>query len=138
MNIKSDEPTKGRSGFHYQTSRNQFLTIVEEPEIHLNPKIEARMGDFFLDIRKENTGVLIETHSEHIINRIQRRVAEGSVQSDAVTIYFVEKSSGETNVKEIEIDDKGSFDHWPQGFFQEDFDDAIEVLKNNVETEVTK
>lgn len=133
MNIKSKEPTDKRSVIHRHQQINQHLSVIEEPEIHLNPKIEAKMGDFFLDIMEDDTGYLIETHSEHIVNRIQRRVAEGTADPDTITVYFVEKEAGETSVREIEVDEDGSFDYWPEGFFQEDFDDAIEMLKSKIE-----
>jgi len=130
MNINSKNPRKVQSKIFRPKVLDQYMTIVEEPEIHLNPKIESKMGDFFLDIKRDDTGVIVETHSEHIVNRIQRRIAEGSADRDSVAVYFVEKENGVTDLREINIREDGSFDQWPKGFFQEDLDDAIEMLKN--------
>lgn len=135
MNLNSKNPTKRDSPLLRRRYITQHLTIIEEPEIHLNPKIEAKIGDFFLDIGRSDTGVLVETHSEHIINRIQRRIAEGTAESDSVVVYFVEKEDSVTNIRKIDIDEDGSFEHWPDGFFQEDLDDAIEILKNRAQRE---
>jgi predicted ATPase/uncharacterized C2H2 Zn-finger protein len=110
----------------------QYLTVIEEPEIHLNPRIESAMADFFIELEGPDTGFILETHSEHILNRIQRRIADGSIEDpNSVSVFFIEKDGIESDIREIEIDESGKIEDWPSGFFQEDFEDAVEMLKES-------
>ena len=131
MSLEKETNNTRRLSSRYSRINEHYITIIEEPEIHLNPKIESRLADFFLDIHDDNMGILIETHSEHLVNRVQRRIAEGSVKSENITVYFVEKDANSTDVREIDMDENGAFNEWPSDFFQEDLDDAIEMLKHS-------
>ena len=110
------------------------LICVEQPEIHLHPRLQAELAEFFIEtsgIRKgegEVTGKqwLIETHSEALIRRLQRRIREGVVNREDVSVLYVEPGSRGSRVLELRIDDDGSFiDPWPGGFFDERFDDIF-------------
>lgn len=76
--------------------------ILEQPEIHLHPKAQMKMADFLLATAKSGKNVIVETHSDHIINRITRRVMENQNIKDMVKIYFVSKD--ETNCSQINSD----------------------------------
>ena len=82
--------------------------LIEEPEIHLHPEYQAQGADFLIETMKEGHQLFIATHSEHLIGRIQRRIAEGILSNDDVRIlwvtYDLEKG---TQVEEVEIDDSG-------------------------------
>ena len=119
----------------------QRMLIVEQPEIHLHPKMQAELADFFIDIANitKNSGdgdanssyraLLIETHSEYLLNRIRRRIAEGTVSHADVAIYFVEPSdAGEaTTVRGISIPVDGNFE-WPKDFYEVELQDALAFL----------
>jgi hypothetical protein len=107
------------------------LFITEQPEIHLNPKIQAALADFFIQLGDQNRMLLIETHSEHIITRIQRRVAEGSLNPEDAIIYYISKHDNKSEIEKISISPKGEFSYWPKGFFQDDLEDAIEIIKKS-------
>ena len=97
--------------------------IIEQPELHLHPKVQSRLADFFLSLTQLGKQCLIETHSEHIINRIRLRIAEGSKSSpwqEAIKVYFVEneKESG-SSFREVIINEYGAIQDWPKGFFEE-------------------
>lgn len=110
------------------------LGLIEQPEIHLNPRIEASLGDFFIEVMKSDVNLMIETHSEHLLNRLQRRIADGSIDDpNNIVIYFISKEEGVSEINEIQISSSGSFSEWPDGFFQEDFEDAIEILKESID-----
>lgn len=118
-------------------SKNDSLTIVEQPEIHLHPMMQAELADLFIDVicnnpsRDEKT-LLIETHSESILKRLRRRIAEGKISSNDVAIYFVhgrKKKSDSATIERIEIGEKGAFD-WPKEFYSTDFEDTNEFLKH--------
>ena len=118
--------------FFEEKSDVNRLLITEQREIHLNPKIQAALGDFFVQIGKSDRTLLIETHSEHLLSRIQRRVADGTLNPEDVIIYYISKQDNKSEIEEISISNKGVFSYWPEGFFQDDFDEAIEILKESL------
>lgn len=87
------------------------------------------MGDLLIDISKSNKKLIIETHSEHLLLRIQRRITEGSLKSDDVAIYFFSYTSRGTTLERIRINDLGRFANWPRGFFEEDVEESFEIAK---------
>ena len=118
-------------------SKGNSLTIIEQPEIHLHPMMQAELADLFIDVicnskSKEEKTLLIETHSESILKRLRRRIAEGVIKNSDVAIYFVhgrKKKSGGAKIERIEIGEKGAFD-WPKEFYSTDFEDTNEFLKH--------
>lgn len=105
------------------------MIICQQPEIHLNPRIQSELGDFFTQIDDPNLSLLVETHSEHILTRLQRRVADGTLDTKDIAIYFVSKDENFSEVKKLSISKRGKFDYWPEGFFQDDYEDTMEILK---------
>jgi len=96
--------------------------IIEQPELHLHPKVQSRLADFFLSLTQLGKQCLVETHSEHIINRIRLRIAEGSKSSpwqEATKVYFVEKKESGSSFREVSINEYGAIQDWPEGFFEE-------------------
>lgn len=94
--------------------------IVEQPELHLHPKVQSRLADFFLSLTQLGKQCLVETHSEHIINRLRFRIAESSEDSRLLgdtKIYFVEKTAGVSSFLEVCINEYGVATEWPEGFF---------------------
>ena len=117
-------------------SKDDSLTIIEQPEIHLHTMMQAELADLFIDVicnndSKDEKTLLIETHSESILKRLRRRIAEGKIKNSDVAIYFVhgrkKKSSG-ARIERIEIGERGAFD-WPKEFYSTDFEDTNEFLK---------
>ena len=134
MRIEDESSTDGAYLRRFSKRQSQTpLGLIEQPEIHLNPRIEASLGDFFIDVMKSDPKLMIETHSEHLLNRIQRRIADGTIENENnVVIYFISKEEDSSHIREIEISSKGVFSDWPEGFFQDDFDDAMETLKESL------
>lgn len=99
-----------------QLKKGQTL-IVENPEIFLHPKNQMELADFFFSLVNKNRQVIIETHSDHIINRVLRRVLECETEFllNATTIYFLEQSS----IKEIEMDRVQGIPKCPEDFFRQ-------------------
>ena len=100
------------------------LIAMEQPEIHLHPALQAELGDVFIEAaigRRKNTFIL-ETHSEHLILRLMRRIREGKITPDDVGVVYVEPLARGSRFVELRIDDDGDFiDEWPGGFFEESF-----------------
>jgi AAA ATPase domain len=111
------------------------LTLIEQPEVHLHPKMQAKMADFFIEcagIRsdqrtKERRNFVVETHSENFLKRLRRRIAEGSVNAQDVAIYFFEKVSNDQSVstvtRRVDISDSGDIS-WPKEFYATDLEDT--------------
>lgn len=100
------------------------LLAMEQPEIHLHPALQAELGDVFIEAAlgvRKNTFIL-ETHSEHLILRLMRRIREGRLSPDDVGVIFVEPLARGSRFVELRIDEDGDFiDEWPGGFFEESF-----------------
>ncbi|MBA7592254.1 hypothetical protein ES708_34432 [subsurface metagenome] len=83
--------------------------LIEEPEVHLHPEKQALAADFLIESMKDNHQLFVTTHSEHIIGRLQRRIAEGEIESRDVCIIGVkhESESVGTLIEKADIDDEG-------------------------------
>jgi predicted ATPase len=115
-------------------SSDNSTTIIEQPEIHLHPRIQADLADLFIDIVKNSPGkkLIIETHSEYILKRLRRRISEGKILPSQVAICLINPQSNGNGaiVNTLKIEDKGFFE-WPIDFYGGDlYDDTVEFLKN--------
>ena len=99
--------------------------IIEQPEIHLHPAAQASLGDLFVHSARRNRQLIIETHSEHLVLRIRRRIAEGKLTPDKVRFFFVDKHQRRTRVRNLPIKANGHFKRWPAGFFEEGYKEAM-------------
>ena len=109
--------------------------ILEQPELHLHPKVQTRLADFFVSINALDKQCILETHSEYLINRLRYLVAktdEDKIAKDTM-IYFVEKEDGHSIYRSITINKYGVIDDWPKGFFDESEDIANMTLKAGME-----
>lgn len=105
------------------------FTIIEQPELHLNPKLQRNIADILVDRAVKDRRIAIETHSEHILLRIRTLVAEGRIRPDDIALYFVERRGSKSFVRSVEIDKLGhiSPEEWPTDFFSEKFNGAMEL-----------
>lgn len=103
------------------------LTLAEQPEIHLNPKLQSVLADLFVTMANTHRRVVVETHSEHLLLRLRRLIAEGKIAANRVALYFVEKIGGESTIRRVPISAKGhiSADEWPKGFFGETLKESL-------------
>lgn len=106
--------------------------IVEQPEIHLHPRAQAQLADLFIKLAKEDKYSIIETHSEHMILRFARRIAEGSLKKEDIIIYQFKLLKKGSRVKEIAFDDDGNLKEWPAEFFETELEDTIKHVKAQV------
>ena len=113
---------------------NCTIFAVEQPELHIHPAVQVNLADIFLrevlEPDKKPRIFLLETHSEHLVLRIMRRMRETcentlpagfpKVNPEDVAVLYVEPSEAGTQVIEIPINEEGEFDRpWPKGFFTE-------------------
>lgn len=134
------------------------FVIIEQPELHLHPSLQAAMADFFIDMiyklveieenrkvklkrEKNNIHFLLETHSEHLLLRMRRRIAESSagkykkpkrdelshfLNTSDLAIYFANRQNGTSTIEEINIGDFGDFLKIAEGFYDFFTDDLLE------------
>lgn len=109
------------------------LMIVEDPDVHMHPSIQASMADFFIFLCKErNVSVIIETHSDHFITRLRRRIAEKEVGCSKVHLLFVMNEAGESIYKTIPLSDTGRMTgSMPPGFMNTRDNDFKAILEAN-------
>lgn len=108
------------------------ITIcVEQPEIHLHPRLQAHLADLFIDSVNpagKNNQWIIETHSESLMLRIQKRIREKKIDYRLVKVFYVIPDSDGSKIMELPLDSDGDFTiHWPEGFFDERLDDLFGV-----------
>lgn len=103
---------------------------MEQPEIHLHPQVQAELADVFISAvqarengRSRNTQLIIESHSEHFLNRLQRRVADETINSDDVAIYFARREGGATDLEPLQMNLYGDIENWPENFFGDEMAD---------------
>jgi len=95
--------------------------LLEQPEIHLHPSLQMQMADYFISLALSGKKVIVETHSDHIINRLVRRIVESETNQlkDLIGIYFISNTDNGSTYEEINIDDERGVVNWPQGFFDQ-------------------
>ena len=111
--------------------------ILEQPEIHLHPKMQMKLADFLLAMTLSGKTFIIETHSEHIINRFVRRIVEGEsgLGDSFVGINFVRMTDKGSKIEKVKISQKKGIENWPDEFFDQTFGEQQNIMnaiiKNN-------
>jgi predicted ATPase len=97
------------------------LMLIENPEAHLHPSGQTKMGELLALASSCGTQIVVETHSDHLLNGVRIAVKEGKLfHSDAKCFFFmVDGSDDPATVERVSIDRFGMLDHWPRGFFDE-------------------
>ena len=109
------------------------VIILEQPELHLHPKVQTRLADFFVSMNALGKQCIVETHSEYLINRLRYLVAVSTDMkvADDTMIYFVEKDKeiGYSKYRQVTINKYGVIEDWPEGFFDESEKVAMDILR---------
>ncbi len=100
------------------------LLLIENPEVHLHPAGQAKMGEFLAEVAAAGVQVVLETHSDHVLNGARRAVRSGVLKGDETAVHFFRsredaERDGGTVVQSPELADDGRIDHWPDGFFDQ-------------------
>jgi hypothetical protein len=103
------------------------LLITEQPEIHLNPRLQSRLAEFLVEIANKGVSILAETHSEHLILGIRRLVAEQHIKASDVAIYYVENDGQASKARLVELHKNGHIEDrdWPRGFFEDSLRESL-------------
>jgi predicted ATPase len=96
--------------------------IIQEPEAHLHPKVQSRLADFFIAMALSGRQCIIETHSEYLIEQLNYRILKSPFENpshEKIKVYFVTKINGESQFKDMDINEFGAPSDWPEDFFDE-------------------
>jgi len=112
------------------------IILMEQPEIHLHPHAQSALADVMIDVIKSkenganrNIQLIIETHSEHFLRRLQRRIAEDVIPQEDVSAYFANITKSPVTMEPLQIDTFGNIQNWPENFFGDEMGDITEQAK---------
>ncbi len=107
------------------------VLVLEQPELHLHPRVQTRLADFFLSMSLLGKQCIVETHSEYLINRLRFRAASAPQDelSSSIRMYFVEKQEGNSTFREVRVNEYGAILDWPEGFFDQSHREAERILR---------
>lgn len=104
--------------------------ILEQPGIHLHPMAQADLADLLIEVITERKlQILIESHSEHLLNRLQRRVAEEKIAADQTAFYFCRHIDGASKINKLDMDEFGNITNWPENFFGDEMGDLFAMTE---------
>lgn len=103
---------------------------MEQPEIHLHPQVQAELADVFISAIQAREGgkdrhvqLIVESHSEHFLNRLQRRIAEQKISEKEVAVYFCRREGSTSLLEPLRLDTYGQIKNWPDHFFGDEMAD---------------
>lgn len=136
MLIRKNRPSNIGSGISYIislliiciSSQKDDIIILENPEIHLHPKAQSRLTDFFIFIANYGIQLIIESHSDHIFNGLRKNVYKKLINKDLISIYFFNIVNNLSNPVKIELNDFGQVKNHQDGLFDQFDDDLNELL----------
>jgi predicted ATPase len=105
--------------------------MIEQPEIHLHPAVQAGLADLFISVCKvRGVQLIIESHSEHLLNRLMRRVAEeetpyGLITNRDIGVYFAENRGGRSPLESLQLTPNGVISNWPKDFFGDQMGEVV-------------
>lgn len=104
--------------------------IFEQPEIHLHPRVQADLVDVLVDAAKRcNVQFIVESHSEHFLRRLQRRIAEEEVTNEQVALYVCDVREGHSTIEALAVDEYGNITNWPRDFFGDEIGDLAAMTE---------
>jgi hypothetical protein len=106
------------------------VVVLEQPEIHLHPSVQAALADVLVDaVNHQGIQVIVESHSEHLLRRLQRRMAEGALDPELAALYFCRMGAGKSRIEKLEVDLFGSISNWPVDFFGDEMGDLVAMAE---------
>jgi predicted ATPase len=119
--------------------------LMEQPEIHLHPGVQASLADLFIDATRAREGgsprnvqLIVESHSEHFLRRLQRRVAEKKLNETEVALYFCSWQQDHAEIEQLELDQYGDIANWPENFFGDELEDVAVQARKSLSRRVSK
>ena len=109
------------------------ILILEQPEAHLHPNVQSKLADVFIDVvKRRNVQIILESHSEHLLHRLTRRIAEGKLSAGSTELYSCQINDGTSEIEPLKMDEYGNVSNWPRDFFGDDAGDVVERAKAEI------
>lgn len=109
------------------------MLILEQPGIHLHPKVQAQLADLLIEVVTERyLQILVESHSEHLLTRLQLRIAEEKIPVSKTALYFCENEGGISTIKSLDLDALGNIKNWPKNFFGNVRGDLVKMTREQM------
>jgi predicted ATPase len=113
--------------------------LLEQPELHLHPSVQSGLADIFIDAyQKRGVQIILESHSEHLLRRLQRRIAEEQILPSDVNLYFCSLEHGESKLEALELDEYGNIHNYPKDFFGDRFEEMAAMTEKAIERRAKK
>jgi hypothetical protein len=105
--------------------------MFEQPELHLHPSVQSGLADLFIEVTQtRNLQIILESHSEHLLQRLQRRIAEEKILPEQAALYFCSlNSDGDSHLTALELDSFGNITNYPTGFFGDEMGDLVAMTE---------
>ena len=102
--------------------------LMEQPEIHLHPAVQSGLADVMLNVAAvRNVQIVVESHSEHLLRRLQRRVAERKASPEDVKLYFVSSQRDRAHMSDLRLNEWGEIENWPENFFGDEMGEIAAI-----------
>jgi predicted ATPase len=114
--------------------------ILEQPEIHLHPKLQMQMADYFISLALSKKRVIVETHSDHIVNRLARRIVEDTQYNynELISIYFITPTPHGSKWEKVNIDPDKGIVNWPEEFFDQTATELQKTIQAGLKKRMSK
>jgi predicted ATPase len=104
--------------------------LLEQPEIHLHPAVQAGLADVILEAAlMRHVQVVVESHSEHLLKRLQRRVAEEKADASNIALYFCDHDGAASTIRRLTLNLLGEIDNWPKDFFGDPMGETAAMVR---------
>jgi len=104
--------------------------LMEQPEIHLHPSVQAGLADVIIDaVKNRNVQIILESHSDYLLKRLQRRIAEDKITKNDAALYFCDVDKDGSRLLPLHLDLFGNITNWPEGFFGDDFNEMAAMTR---------
>lgn len=119
---------------HCHYAREGDVLIIEHPEAHLHPQAQSELADVLIDaVRHRNVQIILESHSENLLLRLMRRIAEEKIPMEHTALYSCQINNGTSEIQPLIIDKYGNISNWPQNFFGDEMGDLAAKAKAEIE-----
>lgn len=109
--------------------KKDSLFIIENPEIHLHPKAQSKLLEFFSFLATRGLQIIVETHSDHMFNGVRKCIKSGNISKQNVKIYFLKQDENNlSRLVDIQVDEYGAIRNHERGLFDQFDDDLDELL----------